>query len=91
MNYYTAESLDMLKSQEGQLNAVFACYGSAAQHAQFLEAALSDFLVAYNRFAARHLAIDDLETKEGKLRKMTMGMLLRKLGETRKDRYSIGL
>ena len=28
-------SLEMLKSEEGQLNAVFACFGSAAQHAQF--------------------------------------------------------
>ena len=35
-------SLEMLKSEEGQLNAVFACFGSAAQHSQYFEAALAD-------------------------------------------------
>ena len=33
MRGYTAESLDLLKTEEGQKNAVFACFGSAAQHA----------------------------------------------------------
>ena len=49
MRVYTGESLDMLKSEEGQKNAVFACFGSAAQHAQLLEAALSDFLVVWRQ------------------------------------------
>ena len=76
---YTRESLDMLKSEEGQLNAVFACYGSAARHGQMLEVALSDFLVVYNQFAEQHLTKDDLEVDKDKLRKMTMGRLLREV------------
>jgi len=39
-----SESLDTLRSEEGQLNAVFA-FGSAAQHAQFFEEALGEFLL----------------------------------------------
>ena len=35
-----SESLRMLETEEGQNNAVFACFGSAAQHAQMFEEAL---------------------------------------------------
>lgn len=76
---YSEISLDMLNSEEGQLNTVFACYGSTVQHAQFLEKALCDFLTAYNRFALTHVEIDELETKEGALGTLTMGKLFRRL------------
>jgi len=71
-----SESLDMLKSEEGQLNAVFACFGSAAQHAQFFEEALADFLLAYNQACNKSLSVADLEAVDMKLRKKTMGTLL---------------
>ena len=55
------------------------CYGSAAQHGQMLEAALSDFLVVDNELAEQHLTVDDLRMEGEKLRKMTMGSLLREV------------
>ena len=76
---YTKKSLEMLESEEGQLNAVFACYGSAAQHGQFFEEALSDLLLAYNRLVKNPLSLDDLRSVESKLHKMTMGALLKEL------------
>ena len=48
---YSSESLKMLESEEGQLNAVFACFGSAAQRAQLFEQSLSRFLAMYNKIA----------------------------------------
>ena len=74
---YTNESLRMLESKEGQLNAVFACYGSAAQHSQYYEAALEEFLIVYNKISKKFLSLQDLETIETKLRKKTIGALLR--------------
>ena len=50
---YTTESLRMLASKEGQINAVFACFGSAAQHSQFFEAALGEFLLVYNKICKK--------------------------------------
>lgn len=76
---YTTKSLEMLESEEGQLNAVFACYGSAAQHGQIFEEALSDLLLAYNRLVKKPLSLDDLRSVESKLHKMTMGALLKEL------------
>ncbi len=67
---YTTESL---KTEEGQLNAVFACFGSAVQHSQLFEQGLSRFLTMYNKIASDSVSIDDL----GK--KMTMGQLLKKV------------
>lgn len=69
-------SLEMLKSEEGQLNAVFACFGSAAQHGQFFEAALSEFLKVYNQICVKSLSLADLETVGSKLQKKTIGQLL---------------
>lgn len=69
-------SLEMLKSEEGQLNAVFACYGSAAQHAQFFEEALGEFLRVYNRLCNKTLKIVDFETLDEKLQRKTLGTLL---------------
>lgn len=41
---YSEESLKMLESEEGQLNAVYACYGSAVSRAQFFEDAVRKLL-----------------------------------------------
>jgi hypothetical protein len=76
---YTEESLRMLESEEGQSNAVFACFGSAAQRAQLFEQALARFLSVYNRIASNTLSIEDFEDCEGKLQKKTMGWLLREM------------
>jgi hypothetical protein len=73
---YTAESLRMLETHEGQLNAVFACFGSAAQHAQFFEAALKDFLSVCNRINNEAPSMADLDTQAQPLQKKTMGELL---------------
>ncbi|HEY0704256.1 MAG TPA: hypothetical protein VGD60_15905 [Candidatus Acidoferrales bacterium] len=65
----------MLRTKDGQLNAVFACFGSAAQHAQLFEAELKRFLLAYNEIAKTHTAgvVENVERKAGK---RTMGALL---------------
>src|SRR5437773_1609207 len=73
----TAISYDMLKTEEGQLNAVFACFGSAAQHAQHFEAALGEFLLLFNRLTNRQLTLEAFEALDQKLQKQTMGTLLR--------------
>ena len=70
---YSSESLRMLESEEGQLNAIFACFGSAAQHAQLFEQSLSRFLVMYNTIALDSVSADDIGNK------MTMGHLLDKV------------
>lgn len=76
---FTDESLRMLETEEGQLNAVFACFGSAAQHAQLFEESLAKFLLVYNKIADSTLSLQDLEVLEAKLQKKTMGSLLREL------------
>lgn len=78
---HTDESLAMLRSPEGQLNAAFACFGSAAQHAQLFEEALVRFLSAYNRISGHAVSLDDLEAYERSLNKKTMGQLLRELSK----------
>ena len=76
---YSDESLRMLETDEGQSNAVFACFGSAAQHAQLFEQALARFLSVYNRIAHAALSFEDFEDYEGKVQKKTMGWLLREM------------
>jgi hypothetical protein len=51
---------------------VFACFGSAAQHAQLFEQALGAFLDADNRVSGKSLTADELEKK-------TMGQLLHEM------------
>lgn len=68
-NGYSKRSLEMLETEEGQLNAVFACYGSAAQHAQLFEEALASLLALLNEFLAPDHPIAALD-------KMTTGQLL---------------
>ncbi len=78
-NGYTSESLKMLDTDEGQLNAIFACFGSAAQHAQMFEQALVRFLVTYNKISPETLSIEDFEAAERGLHKKTMGALIKEL------------
>ena len=66
----------MLESKEGQLNAIFACFGSAAQHSQFFEVALGEFLMVYNKIFRKSLTLNDLEAIETRLGKKTIGALL---------------
>ena len=69
---YTDESLRMLESEEGQLNAVFACFGSAAQHAQMFEQSLERFLTIYNRVVHGSTTVEDV------LQGKTLGQLLKR-------------
>ena len=59
---YTKKSLDMLKSKEGQLNAVFACYGSAVQHAQYLEKSFAELLELINELSGETITIKKKST-----------------------------
>ena len=72
---YSERSLEMLESKEGQLNAVFACYGSAAQHGQLFEEALTKLIFLLDYWLGSTNSAIDLEKK-------TIGQLLR-LFETR--------
>lgn len=75
------ESLQMLKTRVGQVNAVFACFGSAAQHAQHFEAALADFLLDYNKLTKRGVSLEEFEALDQKLQKKTLGTLLREFSK----------
>lgn len=59
----------MLESKEGQLNAVFACYGSAAQHGQFFEESVARLIVALNKLSGSEGRAEEME-------KWTLGRLL---------------
>ena len=74
---YSSESLNMLKSKEGQMNAIFALYGSAAQHGQLLEEALGELILSLNQVSGGTLSPADLQSQEEKIRKKTIGQLLR--------------
>jgi len=75
------ESLEMLKTGVGQVNAVFACFGSAAQHAQHFEAALGEFLLDYNKLSKRAITPQEFEALDQKLQKRTLGTLLREFSK----------
>ena len=66
---YSEESLAMLESEEGQLNSIFACYGSAAQHGQFFEESLGKLIVILNSLSGNDALSDSV-------RKKTIGQLL---------------
>ena len=78
---YTKESLNMLKSKEGQLNAVFACFGSACQRGQLLEKALGDLVLVINHLVGCSLSLSDLKERDEKIRSKTMGQLFRYVKE----------
>ena len=67
---YSGRSLEMLESEEGQLNAIFACYGSAAQHGQLFEESLAKLVALLNECLGADNPAAGLEKK-------TIGQLLR--------------
>jgi hypothetical protein len=72
-------SLAMLSTSEGQLNAVFACYGSAMQHGQLLEEELGTLLIIYSKISDNALTLRELEAEYSELRRKTLGTLLSRL------------
>lgn len=54
---YTKKSLDMLKSREGQSNAIFACFGSTVQHAQYLEKSLAELIKIINKLSGENVTL----------------------------------
>jgi hypothetical protein len=76
---FSEESLNMLNTAEGQTNAVFALFGSTAQHAQLLEQALKRFLRRYNQIAKDALQPEDFDVIEASLAKKTMGQLIHEM------------
>ena len=66
---YSELSLSMLKTEEGQLNAVFACYGSAAQHGQLFEESVARLILALNEMSGSEGGAEGME-------KWTLGQLL---------------
>lgn len=73
----TANSTEMLKTAEGQSNAVFACAGSALRHAQHFEVALKFFIHTLRRLQPGHNEPENVETLAVGLRKQTLGRLLK--------------
>ena len=71
----------MLKSKEGQLNAVFACFGSACRRGQLLEKALGDLVLVINQLVDSSLPLADLKGRDEKIRRKTMGNLFRYVKE----------
>lgn len=65
----------MLKSKEGQINAIFACFGSACQRGQLLEKALGDLVHSINELVDCSLSVADLKERGEKIRRKTMGQL----------------
>lgn len=65
----------MLKSKEGQLNAVFACFGSTCQRGQLLEKALGDLVISINPLVNCSLSLSDLKERDENIRRKTMGQL----------------
>ena len=74
-----ADLREMLKTEDGQLNVVFACFGSAAQHAQTFEEALTNFLTVYKRDVHSDLSTEEIEETVRGPAKKTMGQLLNAL------------
>lgn len=74
---YSSESLRMLKSKEGQLNAIYALYGSAAQQGQLLEKALSDLMIKLKEISGHSVSPANLQTAKSSRHKKTVGQLLK--------------
>lgn len=72
---YTKEQLNLLKSEEGQLNAVYACFGSVCRRGQLLEKALGDLVVSINQLVDCSLFVADLKERDESTRRKTMGQL----------------
>lgn len=77
----TSISTDMLKTAEGQNNAVFACAGSALQHAQEYEQALKFFIRTLARTEPGSDPSEGVETFAANLQRKTLGRLLVQFGK----------
>ena len=82
---YSAESLRMLESEEGQLNAIYALHGSAAQHGQLLEKALSDLVLKLEEILKRPSSAADFQIIEKMRHNKTIGQLLKDLEKKTKN------
>ena len=71
------ESLKMLESEEGQLNAVFAVFGSAVQHSQHFEAAITKFLLTRSKLSNQASNLEELQALETRFQRKTLGALLK--------------
>jgi hypothetical protein len=73
----TPISTDMLKTTTDQNNAVYACAGSALQHAQEYEQALKFFIGVLRRIEPGRNTSESAEAMAHRLEKATLGQLLR--------------
>lgn len=71
----------MLKTAEGQTNAVFACVGSALQHAQQFEAEVAGLLLACAKLGATPPSLEQLECLDRRLQRQTLGTMLKRWSE----------
>ena len=78
---YSKNSLEMLKTTEGQLNAVFACFGSAAQHGQYFEKALGEFIVKIKHVLEPATPAEHIQSAKSQLARKTIGQLLQIMGK----------
>ena len=58
---YSERTLEMLESEEGQLNAIFACYGSAVQNGQLFEESLAKLVAILNEWSEADNPTEGLE------------------------------
>ena len=70
------ESVAMLKTEEGQLNAVYACYGSAMKHGQLFEKELSNFLSIHKLLTNEESSPSEIPSTKTNFTKQTIGQLL---------------
>ena len=71
----------MLKTEEGQNNAVFACFGSAAQHGQYFEKALGEFITTIRLELKPSIQLEDMQSFKKSIYKKTIGQLLKIVGK----------
>ena len=57
---YRARPFEFPESVQDQLNAVFACFGSAVRHSQLFEEELERFLTAYNLVTSDSVTVEDM-------------------------------
>ncbi len=75
----------MLESEEGQLNAIYALHGSAAQHGQLLEKALSDLVLKLEEILECPSSAADFQVIEKMRHNKTIGQLLKDLEKKTKN------
>ena len=70
---------------QNQLNAVFACFGSAVRHSQLFEEELERFLTAYNLVTSDSVTVEDM--RSGKSIGVVVSRLRRYVGKQEKNDY----